>query len=1283
MLEIPGYKITREVRATTTSSVYFGIRERDRLSVVLKLYHQSRPARTAGGEAAAASVRARHEYEVLRRLDVPGVIKAIGLERYQDNDVLVMERFPGISLWEYIRTRDELDLEACLHIMHRITLSLVPVHAARIVHGDLKPANILIDPIPLDVALVDFGLSRELGQVRRLEPPQSLCGSLRYLSPEQTGRTRHGVDFRSDLYSLGIVFYMLLTGRAPFRGKTALALIHAHIGLVPIPPREVEPSTPAALSEIVMKLLEKEPDARYQSAYGLARDLESCLSKLTSKGRIPDGLELGTHDSLDRLRFTDRVVGKQTEIEELERALDRTAVGPVELLAISGAAGIGKSALCSVLDRAASARGAYVGRWKFEADQQRVPYAGLSGVVSSLIEQILVERADRFELWSQTLQHSLGGVGGALLSLAPDLALVVGELPVLPPVGPVEARDRLMLAIRRFLSAFTQVGSQLVLIWDDVHWADEGSLSLIRGLTKDQKQLHALVVVSARCDLGGGALVEGASSGCEARAESEAPAEWELLLRAAQSSIRVSDLTPSEVNEMIADILGAKPETTRELSEWVGIKACRNPLQVQRVLELMWERGSLAFEHGSGWRWDLEQLASLELSSDSATWMAEKLEHLSDPHRKLLTVASIQSGAFDLDALQAVHGSDRETLLQALTELVESGVILLCRDGFKFSHERIREAAQRLVSVDQRTYLHFSVGRVLLEKLGARDVSASLFLAAEHLRQGWDHVSEELRIDVVKLQLRAGREALAEGASKQASEFLISGTKLFRPEDWDHHRDVGFELYLQFAQAAMQLDQFARVHAILNDLEGRHPNRIEYARVCAQRVQVLSLTQNLEVCARYALSVLAELGANWPLYPSRLQTWISCLRLRLALRGRRSEHLFPQPSGHLDQDLVAILIVLNIAGHILARIDVRLVLLSSSFILEKYSRVGCIRSPSMSLAAFGWAEHALFPDAHRLRLQAQRVEDWNERIPDPLLGIAGRLQLFTQMHPWIMGRRKALAGVEDVAEAMSEVGLREGMYYALFLDAYLRVLAGDPVSVSRHRMLDLVKRIESAGHQYVAPDGCAIILGYLVGPRMGDGDFECAVEDLDEWIASHPGSSDTRCRTLMLMTLCVYGRYELAFEQSEAAGEMLYRVVPDVHVADHVLYRGIAAAEIAIRAGRFRALRQCWALFDALRRMRRWARGGPDFLHMLWILRAKRAELFGHLERADLLISKAAELARKQGYLNHVAIALEQRARLLRRQNRMVASEAALRDAIHAYEYWGARTKALELRAQL
>ncbi len=1269
MIQIPGYHIAKELHSTSSSRVFYGTRERDGLAVVLKLYLGS-VAELPGSEQPS---RAHFEFEVLHRLSAPGVIRAVALESVRGQDVLVMERTYGTSLADYVQAHGALEIDVFLQVALSITHALAYVHSERVVHGDLKLENILIEPTSHETCLVDFGLSRELGQLRRVALPEAMCGSLRYLSPEQTGRTRHSVDFRSDLYSLGMVFYALLTQRLPFEGKSALALIHSHIAVVPAPPQELNPSVPKVISDLVMRLLEKEPDARYQSAYGLARDLEACRSTLRSDGRIDAEIVLGQNDALERPRFTDHVVGRSAEIEALHQAVARTEDGGVELLSIHGPAGIGKSALCSLLHSHATSRGAYVACTRFEADRSNIPYAGLAGILSALVEQVLVESAERFDLWREVLRRGLGRIGAALQSIAPDLALIVEDFPELAPLGPEQARDRLVLAVRRFFLAFSELCAHIVLIFDDVHWADEGSIRLVRELLADDGQHHLLVVLASRSDL---------STDQVDRASAHAD-EIVSLEKEARTQLVLAPLSADEVNDLIAETLGMQREETRALSEVIGLKISRNPLQIQRLIEMMWERGTLVYRHGDGWKWDLAQLAAFEVAPDLAVWMIEKLRMLPAKDRELLTLASIQPGAFDLDTLVAAHQGDRSDLLQSLMGLVETGVLLPCREGFKFSHERVREAAQSLMSAEQCSRLHFEAGLGLLAKEPDPGVPERIFVMAEHLRRGYEHVTDEVRVPVLLVQLEAGRRALAAGAPVQASDFLLAGTELFSPSDWEQQPDLGFDLHLQLAATFVQLNQFTRASSILKDLGERRPNRVQYARISAQRIHMLALAESPDVCARYSLRVLAELGLKWPLNPSKLRARFAYLKLRWVMWGRPTEALFPEKPAGIDPNLAAIFVVLNACGHILSRIDVRLALLASCTVLEHFVRKGCLRAPAYSLAAEAVAEHALTADSDRLRRNAERVEVWLERMPDPMFSRGARLQLGAQIRPWLTDRRSALTPLPELGEIAREIGSSEGVYYASFLDTYYRALAGDSVALACKRLCDLAAEIEASGHEYAEPMGCAIVLRYFSAALVTVEHLDELVGEVDEWLESNDGRSDIHCRTLLLILLCVLGRYDLAFAQSQAVFQRLFRVLPNVHIADHVLFRGLAAAELARTSGHLRGVRYVFALRACLSRMRRWARGGPDFLHMLMLLQAKRAEAWGHTRRADLMLARAAERARKQNFPNHAALAHEARATLLRRQNRLVDSESALRDAIDAYEIWGVQWKVSQLCALL
>jgi len=317
MVIVAGCRILDQIYESRNSLVYRGIRESDQQSVILKVLKQDYPT-------PAEINRYQQEYQITRSLNFGGVVQAYSLEPYQTTLVIIFEDFGGSSLRLLLQKR-EFTLKEFLSIAIRNTESLGRIHAAHIIHKDINPANIVFNPETGQLKIIDFGIATVLSQENpTLKNPSVLEGTLAYMSPEQTGRMNRALDYRTDFYSLGVTFYELLTHRLPFETDDPLELVHAHLAKEPIPPHQINPEISPALSAIVMKLLAKNAEDRYQSAWGVVADLRECLRQLESTGTIAE-FTLGTHDISDKFQVSQELYGRKTEVETLLNAFERVA----------------------------------------------------------------------------------------------------------------------------------------------------------------------------------------------------------------------------------------------------------------------------------------------------------------------------------------------------------------------------------------------------------------------------------------------------------------------------------------------------------------------------------------------------------------------------------------------------------------------------------------------------------------------------------------------------------------------------------------------------------------------------------------------------------------------------------------------------------------------------------------------------------------------------------------------------------------------------------------------
>jgi hypothetical protein len=1256
---LEGYTFVKCLRDSARSIVHLATREADGREVVLKAYHNDR-------NRAGAALYVQREFDMLRATAGPGVPAAEELLLGQTPAVLVLQRVPGIPLAEWI-AGGPVEIGAFLSVALQLIETLARVHAARMIHRDVTPDNVLIDPATLETHLIDFGIAKPLGAVARNDEatslPESLAGTLAYIAPEQTGRMNRGCDFRSDLYSAGATFYHMLTGKCPFESNDALELIHAHIARVPTDPKELRPELPAPLARLVLRLLCKDPEERYQSARALHADLKACADQLAAHGEIDAGFVLGSGEAPDRPRFSATLHGRTREIARLHEVYRRCREGEHAALILRGDGGSGKSALVHALRPALAESGGYLAVGKFDPYGER-PYAGWVVALESLVGQLLVETDERLERWKCDLRAGLGNIARALVDLVPDLGFILGDVPPVPPLGPRETQARLLLALQRFLTACASPKHPLVLFIDDLQWSDAASRLLLEELLLGTEQSSLLLIAAYPPTH----VTEGHPVAALVGRLAERGVAPEIL--------DVPPLGSEHVLAMLAEALGQSAEATRSLAELTERKTGNSPLLVRQFIEHIHERGLLRYRD-DGWTWDLAEIAAADIPDGAVALMTAKIHHLAAHPRRALTLASCIGDEFSVELLCEVgRDADRAALESGVHALCDAGLIAACAQGFRFVHDRIREAAQTLLSDLEREELHYQTGRLLLARTPEAELPQKIFAIVEHLNRGLTQVPPDLQLRMVELNLQAGKRALATGAGATATGYLALARGLFREADWSDHRAIGVDLYLQSAEAAFQSRDFEQALKLLDALEARPLGRMEIAQSAAKRLRTLALTQRPEECVRCMLEVLRKFGIRWPMQPSGWRARLALRTVGWQMRIQGTSKLVERAT-KLDPEWLAPLLVLGLGGAVTIRYDIHLAVFSTTIAMRRYLRSGYLSSPSFRLATYAAYCCVLLGNAERAREYARTALEWNERYPIPIYAARAELVVHALIHPWLMRRRQALAPMERVAESAREIGDPEFTYYAHFLHATYLALGGESVPVAMRRLGELAASVKRFGHWFPEPDQCLDAYRCLNEVPQ---DLEAVVRESELGLSKQTGTVVQYANTLWLMVLCIHRRHDLALGMSESKYTELFRVMPFVHVADHMLYRGLAAAALAghARGGDRRRCRRI--LRDCLARMQRWAKAGPDFVHMAALLAAEQARLQGSVDRARRLYEQAAQRAEQQEYLHHAALACESRAHMQIDLRRETEAAAALAQAANLYREWGAVTKANDLK---
>lgn len=542
----------------------------------------------------------RQEQEIMNSLDSPNVIKCYDLLETHGRFILILEDFHADSLNNIFENGKKPSLDEFFHIAVEIAKGLDVTHEKGIIHKDINLANILYNQITKQVKIIDFGISsrtsREKPSISNLNV---LEGTLPYISPEQTGRMNRLLDNRTDFYSLGVVFYKLLTGRLPFEKEDPVALVHCHLAEIPKSPCELESNIPVSLSHLVMKLLEKVAEKRYQNALAIVHDLEKCR-ELLLEGKSSEIFPLGEKDFSDKFQISGKIYGREKEIQKLIDTFHEVAAkGEPRLMLVAGYSGIGKSSVIEEIHKPITSQKGFFLSGKFDQYNKDIPYYAFIQAFRDLIRFLLLGKESEIEMWKQAILETLGDNGNVIIEVIPELEIIIGKKPALIELPPAEARNRFHFVFTQFISIFARKEHPLVIFLDDLQWADLASLYLIE-LLMTSVSAHYLFLIGAYRDnevTPSSPLILTLEAIRKFNTENH-PEEQKI------QEIFLSPLNLETAQEILFDSLHITFEESKELVELIWKKTGGNPFFINEFLKTLYKNMLLNFDKKRmKWTW--------------------------------------------------------------------------------------------------------------------------------------------------------------------------------------------------------------------------------------------------------------------------------------------------------------------------------------------------------------------------------------------------------------------------------------------------------------------------------------------------------------------------------------------------------------------------------------------------------------------------------------------------------------------------------------------------------
>lgn len=870
--QLPEYTFLERIYQGTRTTVYRARAATTQQLVVVKVLSQAYPS-------FGQLVQFRNQYTVAKNLPITGIVRPLDLVPWSHGYALVMEDIGGIDLGRYAQ-QHALSLTEILNIAIQLAAILYQLHQSRVIHKDIKPANILIRPESQQVKLIDFSLASRLPkETQAIQSPRLLEGTLAYLAPEQTGRMNRAVDYRSDFYTLGVTLYELLTGQLPFQVDDPIELVHCHLAKQAIAPAALNPDIPATVSDIVLKLMAKNAEDRYRSALGLHYDLEQCLHQWQQTGTITP-FELGSRDLSDRFLIPEKLYGREAEVTALLTAFNRVSAGSSELMLVAGYSGVGKTAVVNEVHKPITRQRGYFIKGKFDQLNRNMPFSAFVQAFRSLMEQLLGESDTALAAWKAKILVAVGENGQVLIDVIPELKHIISEQPAVPELSGNAAQNRFNLLFNQFIRVFTTANHPLVIFLDDLQWVDAASLSLFKLLMEDGSG-HLLMLGAYR--------------------DNEVfPAHPLMLmlddLRQQQRTVSTLTLEPlrtEDVNYLVADSLHCSVDIAQPLAQLVYQKTGGNPFFATQFLQGLYSDGWITFDAEVGyWQCDLTQVRQSALTEDVVKFMVGRIQKLPEATQTVLKIAACMGNQFDLATLAVVCEQSQAAVAANLWRSLQVGLVIPENEtykffqettpdkppgkdmasitvGYQFLHDRVQQAAYSLIPEAQRQATHFHIGHLLLNSFSGVAQAERLFEIVGHLNLGRTFVVHPAeRSELVRLNLQAAQKARLATAYSAAVEYLTVGIELLTPESWQQDYDLTLTLHVEMTEVLYLKTDFERMEQWADRVLHQAETLLDTIKVQQARIMGAKAQGHLRDAIAIGLQVLQALGIEIPAQPT-------------------------------------------------------------------------------------------------------------------------------------------------------------------------------------------------------------------------------------------------------------------------------------------------------------------------------------------------------------------------------------------------------------------------------
>jgi predicted ATPase/signal transduction histidine kinase/CheY-like chemotaxis protein/predicted Ser/Thr protein kinase len=1260
------YRNLKYFRRGAAHTVYKGAHLGNGAKVVIKVLSSDKPSLA---ERSALD----KEIQLLNICRVEGVATVLSREKIDGRPAFAMSDVGETTIADW-KEKCAQDIDLFLQLAVSIASVLDSIHTAGVTHLDLCPDNIVVAGDSKQASIVDFGSATLLsqGQISKMNGFDS-SQSLAYISPEKTGRLSENIDIRSDLYSLGAIFYELLTGTPPFTASEPLECVHAHLSLTPLAPERINDRVPAAVSHITLKLLAKSPEDRYQSAYGLEKDLRQARENLAA-GRGGQTFVLGKFDRAQTLQLPARLYGREAEVEALMSAFESMSAVP-QLLLVSGNSGIGKTALVRELYKPLVEERGFFLSGKFDQFKRDVPLFTIAQAFKDLIQRLLMQSDTCIREWQRELQEALGTGGAVIAKFLPEIELILGKSPPAPEFSASEEQIWFDLSFTNFVGVIAREEHPLILFLDDLQWCDTASMRLIQNLVTSKHNLFLIVIGAYR----------------DAEVEPGHPLRQMLsALEAAQprvTRVHVPPLTRGAVADLIADsFLLPKPEI-EPLSDLIYEKTQGNPFFSIQFLRTLFQEGMIGFDQQSGsWQWDVGKLQERNYADNIVDLLLSKFQRLPEETCALLRVAACLGNKGEIASLsQSIALSEDETRHQ-LNYLLAEGFLLSENGSYRFLHDRVQQAAYALIPESEVALEHLRIGRRLLSATPADCLEEKIFDIVNQLNAGAMYIEDsQERLRLAELNLLAGRKAKSSTAYAAAVQFFNLSRTLLPDNCWHAHYQLAFDLNFDQAECEWMIGNFDESMGRISQLLDRCRSNLEKAAIYRMKVELLTDKTELGKAVESGLEGLKLFGFDLTPHPGAGEVKAAYDQLFSQLAGRTIEDLIDLPLMK-DEEMRSAMDILQALYAAALCSDQDLFLLCALHMVNTSLNYGNCDASVMGYGFLGMGLGRVFgkyDEAYRFgKLGCDLVEKRG-------------LEIYRARIEFIFGdtiaywRHHLRGNLDYLYRSFAQTSRSGDVTFAgyccnhIVIDLLLLGLPLKEVCRQSEQYLAYLRSIK-----FEAPAEAILGMQRFMKSVLGDtrhfgvfDDAQFCEKEYEPFIDTYPQPIVTCWYYIMkLAARFLAGNWQAAIEAGRKARSLLWSSLGHIQEPEWWYFYPLALAahfpslDENQRQQALQEIRACEA------QLSEWARACPDnFLNKHCLVKAELSRLQGDIIEAEKLYQCAIGSAAENGFVQNQAIANELAGRFYLARGLDTAGSAYLQEALSCYSSWQAAGKEEQL----